>query len=76
MDVRVIYHHEENYGWSFDSPDLPGLVGGAEAYEDARVAAVSAVAFHLECDAEETGRPVAEYSLEHLVPERSRSAFV
>lgn len=75
MDVRVTYHHEEGYGWSFESPELPGLVGGAESYEDARDVAEKAVAFHLECVAEESGQAVPDYTLEHFVPESSRPAF-
>jgi hypothetical protein len=30
MDIRILHHHESGFGWSFDSPDIPGLIGGTD----------------------------------------------
>jgi hypothetical protein len=27
MDIRILHHHEPGFGWSFDSPDILGLIG-------------------------------------------------
>lgn len=69
--VRILHHHEPPYGWSFDSPDLPGLIGGDETFAQSRARAESAARFHMECVAEETGAPVpdlAKLEFEHFVP--------
>ena len=26
--IRILHHHEPGFGWSFESPDIPGLTGG------------------------------------------------
>jgi len=75
--ARVIYYHDPDYGWSFDSPDLPGLVGGDERYEEAHRLAEEGVRFHLESDAEERGEDPASVvvpPIAHYVPEHSRAA--
>jgi hypothetical protein len=66
MNVRILHHHEPGYGWSFDSPDIPGLVGGTDAFDAAE--AERAARFALECEAEERGEPMPEVSFEHFVP--------
>jgi len=73
--IRVTHHHEPGYGWSFDSPDIQGFIGGPENdadFEGSCRHAESAVKFFLECDAEERGEPVAQdVVIEHLVPTRA-----
>jgi hypothetical protein len=65
--IRILHHHEPGYGWSFDSPDVPGLTGGCDSYDPAR--AEDAAKFALACAAEEQGLPAsAEVSFEHYVP--------
>ncbi|HYM56160.1 MAG TPA: hypothetical protein VES97_12425 [Solirubrobacteraceae bacterium] len=65
--IRILHHHEPGYGWSFDSPDIPGLTGGTEAYDAAH--AEQAARFALACAAEEQGLPVPmELTFEHYVP--------
>lgn len=69
--VRILHHHEPPYGWSFDSPDLPGLVGGDDTFAQSRARAESAARFHLECEAEEQGRAAPDLTaleFEHFVP--------
>jgi hypothetical protein len=65
--IRILHHHEPGYGWSFDSPDVPGLTGGTESYDAAH--AEEAVKFALRCEAEERGvSAVADLVFEHYVP--------
>jgi hypothetical protein len=65
--VRILHHHSPGYGWSYDSPDIPGLTGGTETYDPAQ--AEQAAAFALTCAAEEEGRPaLGDVSFEHYVP--------
>jgi predicted RNase H-like HicB family nuclease len=65
--IRILHHHEPGYGWSFESPDIPGLTGGGDAYDAAR--AEDAARFALACAAEEQGLPEpAEPIFEHYVP--------
>ncbi|MBF6620676.1 MAG: hypothetical protein ITG02_10660 [Patulibacter sp.] len=69
--VRILHHHEPPYGWWFESPDLPGLTGGAGTYVESRARAESAARFHLECEADEQGRPAPDLTaveFEHFVP--------
>ena len=70
--IRVTHYYEDGYGWSFDSPDVPGLVGGPEndaPYEASCRHAESAVRFALEGDADERGEPfVDDIAFRHLVP--------
>jgi hypothetical protein len=66
MDVRILHHHEPGYGWSFDSPDIPGLVGGTDKYDPAE--AERAALFALECDAEEHGVQAPVVTFAHFVP--------
>jgi hypothetical protein len=78
MDVRITHHHEAGFGWSFDSPDLPGLVGGVESddFATARAEAEAAVRFHLESVAEETGTPArGDVTVEHYVPADAVAVF-
>lgn len=78
ISVRILHHHEPPYGWSFDSPDLPGLIGGDDTFAQSRARAESAARFHLECEAEELGRPVpdlAAIEFEHFVPASEASAL-
>lgn len=78
ISVRILHHHEPPYGWSFDSPDLPGLIGGDDTFAQSRARAESAARFHLECEAEEQGRPVpdlAAIEFEHFVPASEASAL-
>ena len=65
--IRILHHHAPGYGWSFDSPDVPGLTGGSDGYDPAQ--AEDAAKFALACDAEEQGMPApAEMTFEHYVP--------
>ena len=67
MTVRILHHREPGYGWSFDSPDIPGLVGGTDEYDPAE--AERAARFALECEAEERGETAPEaVKFEHYVP--------
>jgi len=67
MTVRILHHREPGYGWRFDSPDIPGLVGGTDEYDPAE--AERAARFALECEAEERGEtPPDSIEFEHYVP--------
>lgn len=67
VTVRILHHHESGYGWSFDSPDIPGLVGGADEYDPAE--AERAALFALTCAAEERGEAApSPVEFEHYVP--------
>jgi hypothetical protein len=73
MTVRILHHHEPGYGWSFDSPDIPGLVGGTDDYDPAE--AERAALFALECDAEDKGQPAPDgVEFEHFVPASAAAA--
>ena len=73
MEVRILHHHEPGFGWSFDSPDIPGLVGGTDEYNPAE--AERAARFALECDAADRGEaPPASVSFEHFVPAAAAAA--
>jgi hypothetical protein len=64
--IRILHHHAPGFGWSFESPDIPGLTGGTDAYDAAH--AEEAARFALACAAEE-GRPVpTDMTFEHYVP--------
>jgi hypothetical protein len=66
-NIRILHHHTPGYGWSFDSPDIDGLTGGAETYDAAH--AEEAARFALTCAAEERGLPApVELTFEHYVP--------
>ena len=65
--IRILHHHAPGYGWSFESPDIPGLTGGSDGYDAAQ--AEEAARFALATDAEEQGLPApTELSFEHFVP--------
>jgi hypothetical protein len=65
--IRILHHYAPGYGWSFDSPDVPGLTGGSESYEP--VTAEEATKFALSCAAEEGGSSVPDdLVFEHYVP--------
>jgi hypothetical protein len=65
--IRILHHHAPGYGWSFDSPDVPGLTGGMDAYDPAH--AEEAARFALVCAAEEQGEPApVELAFEHYIP--------
>jgi hypothetical protein len=65
--IRILHHYAPGYGWSFDSPDIPGLVGGAERYDATR--AEDAATFALASAAEERGEPApTDLTFEHYVP--------
>lgn len=51
--IRILHHYASGYSWSFDSPDVPGLTGGTDAYDPAH--AEEATRFALTCAAEEQG---------------------
>ena len=73
MDIRILHHHSPGFGWSFDSPDILGLVGGTDVYDPAE--AERAARFALECAAEEEGRPVPDsVRFEHFVPAGAAAA--
>ena len=65
--IRILHHQAPGYGWSFESPDIPGLTGGTDAYD--ALHAEEAARFALASAAEEQGRPVpAGLTFEHYVP--------
>ncbi len=65
--IRILHHYAPGYGWSFDSPDVPGLIGGTDGYDAAN--AEEAARFTLACAAEEQGKPApADLTFEHYVP--------
>jgi predicted RNase H-like HicB family nuclease len=65
--IRILHHHEPGYGWSFESPDIPGLTGGGDTYDQAH--AEDAARFALACAAEEQGESApTELVFEHYVP--------
>jgi hypothetical protein len=67
--IRILHHHEPGYGWSFDSPDVPGLIGGTDAYDEKY--AEEAAMFTLACVAEEQGISApSDLKFEHYVPAR------
>lgn len=67
MLIRILHHQASGYGWSFESPDIPGLTGGSDGYDAAH--AEEAARFALECAAEEDGRDAPrDVVFEHYVP--------
>ena len=73
MDIRILHHHAPGFGWSFDSPDIPGLIGGTDDYDPTE--AERAARFALESDAEEAGDSVpATVRFEHFVPAGAAAA--
>jgi hypothetical protein len=65
--VRILRRREAGLGWSFESPDVPGLTGGGDAYD--RATAEDAARFALACAAEERGNPApTEIVFEHFAP--------
>jgi hypothetical protein len=52
--IRVLHRHETGYGWSFESPNIPGLTGDDDAYDQAH--AEEAARFALARAADEQGR--------------------
>lgn len=74
MDIiRILHHHQPGYGWSFESPDIPGLIGGGDTYDQAQ--AEDAARFALKCAAQERGQPApAELRFEHYLPAGTASA--
>lgn len=71
--IRILHRREPGYGWSFESPDIPGLTGGGSSYEPAR--AEDAARFALACAAEEEGTPAPrELTFEHYVPADASTA--
>jgi hypothetical protein len=65
--IRILHHHAPGYGWSFDSPDIPGLTGGTDVYDPGH--AEAAARFALASAAGERGAvaPV-DVAFEHYVP--------
>jgi hypothetical protein len=71
--IRILHHHEPGYGWSFESPDVPGLTGGTATYDDAH--AERAARFALSCEAGEQGREIPTgLKFEHYVPAGAQTA--
>jgi hypothetical protein len=65
--VRILHRREAGFGWSFESPDVPGLTGGGHAYD--RASAEDAARFALARAPEERGSPApTELVFEHFVP--------
>jgi hypothetical protein len=68
--IRITHYYEPD-AWSFDSPDIPGLIGGPDNGADFEAAcrwAEDAVQFLLEFEAEERGdAQVEEVRVVHLV---------
>lgn len=73
VTVRILHHHEPGYGWSFDSPDIPGPVGGTDDYDPAE--AERAALFALARDAEDQGQPAPDsVKFEHFLPAPAAAA--
>ncbi len=72
--IRILHHYAPDHGWSFESLDIPGLTGGADAYDAAH--AEEAARFSLTCAADEQCLPApTALTFEHFVPGgRGRSA--
>jgi hypothetical protein len=71
--IRILHHHAPGYGWSYDSPDVPGLMGGTDDYDAPQ--AEEAARFALVCAAEEQGLPApGDVVFEHYVPAGSAVA--
>lgn len=67
MLIRILHHQAPGYVWSFESPDIPGLVGGSDGYDAAH--AEEAARFALQSVAEEEGKAApADVVFEHYVP--------
>jgi hypothetical protein len=67
MLIRILHHQAPGYGWSFESPDIPGLTGGSDGYDAAH--AEEAARFALRCAAEEEGQVAPpDVVFEHYVP--------
>ncbi|HXA54976.1 MAG TPA: hypothetical protein VNV37_08900 [Solirubrobacteraceae bacterium] len=65
--IRILHHYEPGYGWSFDSPDIPELIGGGDSYDAA--GAERAAQFALACNAEKRGVEAPDdLVFEHFVP--------
>jgi predicted RNase H-like HicB family nuclease len=70
--ITIIFDYHPGHGWSYRSPDLQGLIGGAETYEATRTLADEGVRVHLQWQAEERGEDPAAVEIppiEHYVPE-------
>jgi hypothetical protein len=69
--IRIEHEFDPIYGWSFESPDLTGLIGGPandDDYQGSQHHAESAVRFVLECDAEDRGEAVPDdVTVVHIV---------
>jgi hypothetical protein len=71
--IRILHRHAPGYGWSFDSPDIPGLTGGTETYDPAH--AEDAARFAMNSEAEEQGLPApTDLTFEHYVPAGAAAA--
>ncbi len=65
--VRILRRREAGFGWSFESPDVPGLTGGGHTYDQA--GAEDDARFALARAAEEQGSPApTDIVFEHFVP--------
>lgn len=65
--IRILHRCAPEYGWSFESPDVPGLTGGTDAYDASQ--AEEAARFARRCAAEEQGLPApAALTFEHFIP--------
>ncbi len=65
--ISILHHFEPGHGWSFESPDIPGLTGGSERYDATH--AEDAARFALRCAAEEQSIAApTEVAFEHYVP--------
>lgn len=71
--IRILHHHTPGYGWSFESPDIPGLAGGGDVYDATQ--AEEAARFALACEAEEQGLAAPRnVAFEHYVPADATAA--
>lgn len=65
--IRILHHHAPGYGWSFESPDIPGLTGGAETYDAAYAEEAARFALASEADEQQSQMP-DDLLFEHYVP--------
>ena len=67
--IRILHKHWPGYGWSYTSPDVPGMTGGESTYDESVKQAEIGVRFTLECEAEEAGEPAPVVEFEHFIHE-------
>jgi hypothetical protein len=78
--IRILHHHEHGFGWNFESPDIPGLTGGGDAYDRAHTEEAAGFALVLGAAKSRATRrpPISSSSImcpSALPPRRSAERF-